>query len=566
MISKLARKVDNQEKRPLFLFLLLLIWLAINLLQSAFTELAHDEAYYWMYSRNLAWGYFDHPPFIAILIKLGYALIPEEIGVRLLPSLLGTLTIFVIYCLIDTPGKKLSLFILLIFPVILMHAHVAGFLAIPDIPVIFFSSLFLLTYKYYLEKDSYPLALLLSLIASLMLYSKYHGILLIFFTIFANVKIMKRASFWFIPGLTALMLLPHLFWQINNGYPTFVYHLFSRSSAYKPEHTINFLYSQILIAGPLVAVIILYQAFFYKPISVFDRVLKINLFGIFAFFFLSSFKGHVEAHWTAIAYIPMMVLAYKGAHKSEGAVKWLTFLFLPSLIIFFIIRILLAFNIISSNVSTLKEVHGWDKWTSQIDSLAQGRDVVFVNSFQRAAKYSFYSGGKIAHTLNNIYYRKNQYDIWPYEDSLQHKQVLLLHSRNASDSIMTAVGEQYKYKYFDDFKSYYNIKIIPDSTQLNSHAKDIRQLKVTLSNPRNDSIVFQTGDRIVIAFHNGKEFLRLLKVYNLDKDKISRHSTMNLTLYIPMPSDEGNYDMFISIATLYQYPALNSIPVKVHIK
>jgi hypothetical protein len=86
MISKLARKVDNQEKRPLFLFLLLLIWLAINLLQSAFTELAHDEAYYWMYSRNLAWGYFDHPPFIAILIKLGYALIPEEIGVRLLPS------------------------------------------------------------------------------------------------------------------------------------------------------------------------------------------------------------------------------------------------------------------------------------------------------------------------------------------------------------------------------------------------------------------------------------------------------------------------------------------------
>ena len=68
--------------KSLFLFFLV-IWFLLNALQAAFTNLDPDEAYYWMYSKALAWGYFDHPPAIATLIKLGYALIPSELGVRI---------------------------------------------------------------------------------------------------------------------------------------------------------------------------------------------------------------------------------------------------------------------------------------------------------------------------------------------------------------------------------------------------------------------------------------------------------------------------------------------------
>jgi len=39
----------------------LLVYFVINILQAAFLELHFDEAYYWLYSRNLDWGYFDHP-------------------------------------------------------------------------------------------------------------------------------------------------------------------------------------------------------------------------------------------------------------------------------------------------------------------------------------------------------------------------------------------------------------------------------------------------------------------------------------------------------------------------
>jgi 4-amino-4-deoxy-L-arabinose transferase-like glycosyltransferase len=47
-------------------------------------ELAGDEAYFWLWSRRLAWGYFSKGPGIAALIRLGTALGgTSELGVRL---------------------------------------------------------------------------------------------------------------------------------------------------------------------------------------------------------------------------------------------------------------------------------------------------------------------------------------------------------------------------------------------------------------------------------------------------------------------------------------------------
>lgn len=76
-------------------------WLLINLIQASSTELIDDEAYYWIYSRFPDWGYFDHPPAIALLIRAGYTLFHNELGVRLFAVLLNTLTIFIIDQLIE---------------------------------------------------------------------------------------------------------------------------------------------------------------------------------------------------------------------------------------------------------------------------------------------------------------------------------------------------------------------------------------------------------------------------------------------------------------------------------
>jgi hypothetical protein len=49
---------------------------------------------------------------------------------------------------------------------------------------------------------------------------------------------------------------------------------------------------------------------------------------------------------------------------------------------------------------------------------------VFVNSYQRASQYWFYSGDT-AFSLNNVYYRRNNYNFWPLEGRLLGKDVLL---------------------------------------------------------------------------------------------------------------------------------------------
>ena len=45
------------------------MWIILGVFQAALTELQDDEAYYWVFSKYPEWGYFDHPPLIAILIK-----------------------------------------------------------------------------------------------------------------------------------------------------------------------------------------------------------------------------------------------------------------------------------------------------------------------------------------------------------------------------------------------------------------------------------------------------------------------------------------------------------------
>src|SRR5690606_27722597 len=46
-------------------------WFVVNCLQAAFLNLEGDEAYYWQLSKNLDWSYFDHPPMVTVLIRLG---------------------------------------------------------------------------------------------------------------------------------------------------------------------------------------------------------------------------------------------------------------------------------------------------------------------------------------------------------------------------------------------------------------------------------------------------------------------------------------------------------------
>ena len=142
-------------KDPKFQFFsILLLFLVINVLQSSFTYLFEDEAYYYVWSKDLAFGYFDHPPMVALWAALGNSIIDGELGLRLLSTISFSLMLWIIWSMIDFKEKKKHVPLFFIVVVSLTFWQIFGFIMTPDTPLLFFTALFLLAYKRFLKSES----------------------------------------------------------------------------------------------------------------------------------------------------------------------------------------------------------------------------------------------------------------------------------------------------------------------------------------------------------------------------------------------------------------------------
>ena len=63
-------RVDWRNGNHIFYFYVLIGSIS-GAVQARCTGLHPDEAYYFQFSQTLDWGYFDHPPMIALLIRAG---------------------------------------------------------------------------------------------------------------------------------------------------------------------------------------------------------------------------------------------------------------------------------------------------------------------------------------------------------------------------------------------------------------------------------------------------------------------------------------------------------------
>src|SRR3569833_2593252 len=78
--------------------LIVLALVALRLVAAAYTPITFDEAYYWMWSKALAGGYYDHPPMVAYVIRAGTMIAGDtEFGVRLVSILLALPMSYAIY-------------------------------------------------------------------------------------------------------------------------------------------------------------------------------------------------------------------------------------------------------------------------------------------------------------------------------------------------------------------------------------------------------------------------------------------------------------------------------------
>src|SRR6478735_4081876 len=90
----------KSNKKGLF-FLLLASWLLLNLLQAIYTEVNSDEAYYFLYGKHLDWGYYDHPPMVALMAHISSWFFNGNLGLRFITVLLQIPTLILIWLQLD---------------------------------------------------------------------------------------------------------------------------------------------------------------------------------------------------------------------------------------------------------------------------------------------------------------------------------------------------------------------------------------------------------------------------------------------------------------------------------
>jgi len=560
--------MGNSHKNAIVRYSFYIAWLVVSLLQAGFTELLADEAYYWKYAQDLSWGYFDHPPVVAALIKPGYGLLHNELGVRLLFVLSSVLMIYVLELLVRP--KNLKLFYLSV--VSIGAFHFIGFLALPDMPLLLFTATFLYLYKQYLQKDGWGVSILLALNATLLLLSKYHGILVIGFAVLSNLQLLKRKTFWLIALLSLNLFIPHIQWQAAHDFPSIKYHLYERSSdPYQIEYTLNYLLSVVLMFSPVAGIVFAWHTFKKKPNNDFERTLKWMMAGTLAFFLIMTFKGRGEANWVAFALIPAFIIGYRQCEGLAWFPKFTVRSFVISIVLIGALRVYLVYDFLPDNKTfayAKETLHHTKQWAKDIHQQSGDKPVAFMNKYQYAAWYEFYTGQQ-AISLNNRMGRKNQYNIWPDERELQGKTVMLVpnYTVDGMEGFNTGKGV-FQYAYIDNFRSGTHIRIIPTEKKLQLAPGEAREISFIVNTT--DSTWTLAGNPGFVAEIHSLLFKKGKLVKDERKDFFVEDNMVNsgkpYSISIQAPEERGIYNLYLDIAVGWLPPAINGEQITIEVE
>lgn len=547
----IKQKLKHVSDRKILLAFIT-IWFILNVIQSINTLLANDEAYYWLWSKHLAWGYYEHPSLVALFIRIGGFLNSGELGVRLVTIISSSITLYLVY--IKLVKKDIWLYLAIISSIFI--AHIGGFLTAPDSPLFLFTTFFYIVFKQYLTDNSKKNLFLLIVIVTAMMYSKYHAALVIVICFLSNINLIKRKSFWILTASSLILYSPHLYWLMEHGEKGLNYAFSDRfQDPLNIKNVFDYLIGQVVIFGPLLGVVFIYAALKLKSTDPFEKTLKRLIIIMFLFFLFWSFKGSVQANWTATLFIPILILSHKYIGERIKLRKVVFALWVPSLVIIFIIRLHLMFDILplTRQQNRGNEFFGWKEYAQRVDSVAQGKPVL-VGSYQSASKLWFYRNKKTIPVNNGQ--RINQFYEWgEYQKELVDSTVLIIQDwlYNESGKIDER-GKLARYLWVKDYRSYREVNLEIDQGMpaiLKPEEEVLVEIVVT---PPTDWCIFGNNDTefrpllvYIINDQNTEEFMAWDEgaVY-FDRPFCN---AATLTIKVKAPKKKGNYKITFRMVT-----------------
>jgi 4-amino-4-deoxy-L-arabinose transferase-like glycosyltransferase len=309
------------------LFLLILIATLVRGIIASTIGLGNDEVYYLTYAQHLQWNYFDHPPMVALLIRLTTLnlFFTNELSIRLGSIILAAVNTYLIYTICkNIKNEKAGFIAALLFSGSFYSSIIAGVFIMPDSPQLFFWMLciaLLIKIVSATKTDTnlnYNL-LLFGLVAGLCIMSKVHGVFLWFgfglYILCYKRTLLANGYLYLAVLITLLIISPVLIWNINNHFITYTFHSkrVSITSGFNPSSFFREFFGGVFYNNPInyfliiIALIGLWKNKLNISAPIKRILLLLSIPLIFLLLFVSLFRDTLP-HWSGPAFSALIIL------------------------------------------------------------------------------------------------------------------------------------------------------------------------------------------------------------------------------------------------------------------
>ncbi len=297
-----------------------------------------DESHYLLYSRRLAWGYFDHPPMVAFLAALTTLFGDGVFWVRLGPIICSTISLIILrYLALELYQDERVAFWATVLLQLMPYQHLLMVGLLPDATLNLFWCGTLLSVRQAVKTGKWPMWILTGVLFGGALLSKYHGVLLAACLLGYFITAGSR-RFWlgkaqpYVAGLIGLaVFMPNILWNSRHDWISYSYQLGHGSGdGFNPIKFILAIGGQFgvwspVIFGLLIAAIIVQLR--QKKMSDADRFIVWTSIPIFVFFCLTGLTSKILPHWTSVGWwtgsiAVAVVISRKISPQNTSAKRW----------------------------------------------------------------------------------------------------------------------------------------------------------------------------------------------------------------------------------------------------
>jgi hypothetical protein len=426
----------------------------VKLIYLFFIPITPQEAYYWYYSQNLDWSYFDHPPMAAYSIWLGTNIFGDNIfGVKFMAVVWYLLTNLLLYKItsrytevsLPNQNKNVIAFLSVILLNLTLFAHIYAITIVPDTPLIFFwlVVIYAVQERIFTENKNWWLPAGVGL--GFGLVSKYTAVVIIgaiFFYFLFSSKHRKEllSPYPYIAIVIGFLIFaPVIFWNYEREWASFLFQSAERAGTVRSlriTYILQLIGSQLFMLTPLLFV------YLFKSYSGIARYWNVNKklhlyfwssIVIIGGFTLVSLTSLVKMNWLLPGYIPLLVIiAVLFRNKFLNQNKLVKIGIFVSLVLVVAGHLIMVVpNVPLGNGNTWS---GWEDSANKIYQIQQdhgGNEKVFVfsNGYKAASLLKFYLPDQQNTYAENIYGKRAlQFDYWGIPQNLIGKDAIYVRS------------------------------------------------------------------------------------------------------------------------------------------